>query len=90
MESDTEPDSDIDKLAYPADGDVESDVEEGEESAEVAEAREWIEDEDEEQTAVDIMRLITQALQEVKSLQSHRAMKLVMHLTAVSDYVKLQ
>ena len=71
------------------DDNAKSDGKETHESEVVAEVREWIDDEDDEWTPVDIMKLRTQALKQVKILCSRCAMKLAMHLTVVSDYVKL-
>lgn len=47
-------------------------------------------DEDEEETVADIMKVIASGLQQVKKLCTRCSLKLLTHLTAVSQYVKLR
>ena len=60
------------------------------ESPEIAYAHEWLDDNDDESEPVDILEIVKSCLKDIKKLATPRAIKMLMELTVVMQYVKLQ
>ena len=59
------------------------------ESPEIAHAHEWLDDDDDESEQVNILDIVKSCLKDVKKLAAPRAVKMLVELTAVMQYVKL-